>query len=343
MIPSRTRERFEYIDALRGFTMLLVIYAHLVGIVVRETDYSTGLFCGVIMHRIRMPLFFFVSGFFAYAVYDFALFKKRMKNRIFKQLYPTITVGLLYLLTIGCKDVGGVIMSSGKYGYWFTYCLFQTFVLFAVISLCMTVCGIKESVQKKIWWLVLILSSILDAYIKLRRPEVLETAPSLFLSYKKTIYLMPFFYFGVLCRAYHNRFMQIFDNYWFYIIICILWASSYYKMNPVLFRVSGYLGIIVLFGIFYYLRTFLSSDSKISERLRFIGCNTLPIYLFHNFFIYYLGKIENIKILTVLIDKPVIELIFFIVVSYLIAEVCLGIDKLLKNYLPRVHKYILGT
>ena len=101
------KERFEYIDALRGFTMLLVIYAHFAGLVAQGADGDIGIFCSVIMHRIRMPLFFFVSGFFAYALYDSALFRKRLRNRITKQLWPTVVVCTLYVTVTGAIMNGG--------------------------------------------------------------------------------------------------------------------------------------------------------------------------------------------------------------------------------------------
>lgn len=56
------KKRFEYIDAMRGFTMLLVVCAH-----VATYSYQTDL---VTFHAafstFRMPLFFFISGFILY-------------------------------------------------------------------------------------------------------------------------------------------------------------------------------------------------------------------------------------------------------------------------------------
>lgn len=59
----QVQKRYEYIDCMRGLTMLLVVYYHIIGQVLGMVDQS-GLsnFCG----GFRMPLFFFVSGFLAY-------------------------------------------------------------------------------------------------------------------------------------------------------------------------------------------------------------------------------------------------------------------------------------
>ena len=55
-------KRIEYIDAMRGFAMILVIYFHI-------PSYCLGnAYIGFndILEWVRMPLFFFISGFVFY-------------------------------------------------------------------------------------------------------------------------------------------------------------------------------------------------------------------------------------------------------------------------------------
>ena len=52
-------KRIEYIDALRGFTMLLVVYHHIQFIGYGDNDFDS--FNDVFI-KFRMPLFFFISG-----------------------------------------------------------------------------------------------------------------------------------------------------------------------------------------------------------------------------------------------------------------------------------------
>ena len=59
-------KRIEYIDALRGFTMLLVVYAHVRLYGYHQIDDITPNSYNSIFLFIRMPLFFFVSGFVLY-------------------------------------------------------------------------------------------------------------------------------------------------------------------------------------------------------------------------------------------------------------------------------------
>lgn len=61
---SNKTKRIEYIDALRGFTIILVIYAHVVFSSYGENGGSLESFSfNDIFLSFRMPLFFFISGF----------------------------------------------------------------------------------------------------------------------------------------------------------------------------------------------------------------------------------------------------------------------------------------
>lgn len=55
--------RIQYLDCMRGFTMILVVYSHLVifGYQVDGRNLMNGVFLLFIM-----PLFFWVSGYLAY-------------------------------------------------------------------------------------------------------------------------------------------------------------------------------------------------------------------------------------------------------------------------------------
>lgn len=54
-------DRIEYIDAMRGFTMLLVVCSHVETFMVGSPLKSINALLG----EFQMPLFFFVSGFVA--------------------------------------------------------------------------------------------------------------------------------------------------------------------------------------------------------------------------------------------------------------------------------------
>lgn len=79
--------RLGYIDAIRGFTMILVVYGHVVIFLLEKSAHLSSN-VNEIFVLFTMPLFFFISVFFAYSAnYDWKLFNRRSFNRIVKQLY----------------------------------------------------------------------------------------------------------------------------------------------------------------------------------------------------------------------------------------------------------------
>lgn len=78
---------------------------------------------------IRMPLFFFINGYFVYSNnYDWKLLAKRSKNRLLRQLYPTIIFWAFYCLLYENVQFDS-LLDSGKRGYWFTLVVVEMFFL----------------------------------------------------------------------------------------------------------------------------------------------------------------------------------------------------------------------
>ena len=107
MSTTISTKRIEWIDALRGFTMLFVVYYHLevCGLFIDSPAHGLNGF----FRTFRMPLFFFISGFVAYKNnelwnlnnYKTKLIKKRLMMR-------------MYLKEIGLKIDALVIMTIKK-------------------------------------------------------------------------------------------------------------------------------------------------------------------------------------------------------------------------------------
>lgn len=59
------KQRIEYLDAMRGMTILLVVYGHIALNCGASVDAP---FCWMPISTFYMPLFFFLSGLLSYAV-----------------------------------------------------------------------------------------------------------------------------------------------------------------------------------------------------------------------------------------------------------------------------------
>ena len=91
MIQSQKKTRIEWLDAMRGFTMILVVMFHV----------STQSFCQLdnsssstpFLLLFRMPLFFFVSGFLVYKPtfeWEIKKYISLVAKKVRIQLLPTI-------------------------------------------------------------------------------------------------------------------------------------------------------------------------------------------------------------------------------------------------------------
>lgn len=134
---NQPTKRLEYVDALRGFIMLIIVYWHinLFSFDILKDINQINSFENIFL-PFGMPLFFFISGFFAYRenqVWN----KKNIINIIsekFKQLViPTLLLSVL-LIYIFNKSFVGYILSPAKYGFWFTFSLFEYYVVYIFIS-----------------------------------------------------------------------------------------------------------------------------------------------------------------------------------------------------------------
>lgn len=63
-----TKQRIEYLDAMRGFCMILVVYSHL------GNTNTPDLFCNNVFLTFRMPLFFFSEWIFMFFTICSSLF-----------------------------------------------------------------------------------------------------------------------------------------------------------------------------------------------------------------------------------------------------------------------------
>ena len=125
-----SRERLFYIDALRGFAILLVVIGHIPQYIfyhgyeeaIRHSHYLA------FVSSFHMPLFMMVSG------YVMNLDRLKPLNRL-KLLIPFFIFGLLYALCFE-STLMGFFLSPYKYGYWYLPVLVFFVFLLSFIKCC---------------------------------------------------------------------------------------------------------------------------------------------------------------------------------------------------------------
>ena len=281
------KKRIGYIDALRGFTIILVVLQHIVSMYFRPNELNP---LYLWLQQVRMPLFFFVSGLVFYKVQRtwnlkecVLFFKKKTTVQI---ISPAIFM-LLYFLYLDINIVDGVLNKS-KCGYWFTYTLFTYFIFYITTqktALHFRINGYSND--------ILILSTgILVCLISLHSTSWDKSISGLLSAEKWKYYI--FFILGTLAKKESSLFTESLDKRLLIPICIILFTTINIILNDipstaakiVLQTTGSILGILILFSVFKKLDRYLTDNKVTGRTMQFIGRRTLDIYLIHFFFVY---------------------------------------------------------
>ncbi|MBR5332696.1 MAG: acyltransferase family protein [Muribaculaceae bacterium] len=199
--------RINYIDALRGFTMFLVVFGHVMLYSFNLGGYDSII--GSIFLTFRMPLFFFVAGIFSYKAiqyWNFKFYCNSIRKKILAQIVPTVFFATIFLI---CQNQNPIISLTkfGFGGFWFTIVLFEMFFIYYSVSL------ISNCTSSKICDLILIGLSILGITILVFFRQ--ENWAWNFFCLENLVKYFQFFTFGILCKKYSSHFFKAINNHTF--------------------------------------------------------------------------------------------------------------------------------
>lgn len=285
-------KRIGYIDAMRGFSMILVVFGHVLLSMGFPTD-STIL--GSILLTFRMPLFFFVSGFFAFRVMDkwtIKLLKSILKRKIQAQIICTIVFYSLYQLCHSKTPL--LFLTDGFSWFWFTIVLFQMFLIYMILA------AVEKVLRKPIVVTPgLVILSILFFFIFVKCSGN-DNKMWTILSWYYLVEYFQFFAFGILARKYYHRFEQlllsnsfrtiVIVSYTFLLLAVYGFDKAFANYNSAVYNIFSmvlirYAGLSTVFVLFYNNSTYFAGDEKPCRWLRFVGRRTLDIYMLHVFFL----------------------------------------------------------
>lgn len=353
--PKR-KERMEWLDAMRGFTMILVVAYHVaqMGFLQPVKQSSSMSF----LMLFRMPLFFFVSGFLAYKAslaWDFSTFTSLLGKKIRIQIIPTAVFFLFSCVALYPKfwpALESGLHSPTKGGYWFTLVLLYMFVLYYIFSY------LESKIGRKSWIpITLFFLASLVAYETCYLPQYCWWAdgyrgkePSTWLDDTSVIQLMkymPFFLFGNIVRRYWHLAQRIMDSRWFYpvivtlVIFCTMDVLKWHTLRMAWANLPSTMAkFILLTMVFMYFRhyaVYFSQMTFIGTCLQYIGRRTLDIYLLHYLFLPDLpavGAFFKLNKHNFAIDITLAVLIALIVIAFsIITSNILRISPIFRKYL----------
>ena len=278
------KQRIEYIDAMRGFTMILVVYSHI-------CNYCLGdkwMGWNDVFFLFRLPCFFFISGW----LFDYLKrpAKEIVKHKFMVQIVPTV----IFLLLLAPPPLFFSRLGATKGGYWFTFALFEFFLLRLF----------SERYMKK-WggaFAIIISASAFCYDIYYNRLQhglatihySLFTIHSLtdvlgFLSFITWRYYL-FFYIGTWVKQHFETFIRCVSQP--AVIILTVAGFAAVALIPhtdnalreyLIFAIGGILGHAMVFTAFRTFAKWFSKEHLLGRSLQYIGTRTLDLYLLHYF------------------------------------------------------------
>lgn len=334
-------KRIEYIDALRGFAMILVVYFHIsaYGFGSYETGYND------IIERFRMPIFFFISGWLFYKanrIWNWETIVDLLKKKWMQLIIPTVIFMTLYLIIFGYWDFSS--LGSDKKGYWFTFVLFEFIAIYVTAEALLNKHHTtKGEIRVMIIILLLSVSAFYYAKYYTRYSEELgnwKTILGLF-SFVKIRHII-FFWFGTIVKKHFDRFIRITSNSYlitvlvvFFIVLCLF--PNIFSINGleyVAYLLAGLSGTVVIFTIFQHFSLFSFHS------LQFIGRRTLDIYLIHYFFLPY--HIEFIATKFNLYENHFLCMLISIGLAFFVIAFSLVFSRIIR-FSPILAKYLLAV
>ena len=347
-------KRIGYIDAMRGFTMILVVYSHVCGFCLG--DRSMGF--NDVLFLFRMPCFFFISGWLFYKAdrqWNRQTVRQIVSRKFMVQILPTF-IFLMLLITVHDGQSPMVFFSrlgATKGGYWFTFALFEFFILY-ILSVLVFRKRQSDGLQLCVALAISVSAFCYDVYYNYLTQHYSPFQSSNlstflgFLSFMTWRYYL-FFFLGTLAKKHFHIFLRLTDNrilmiaaFVGFCVVACLPHSDNVVSEYLIFAVGGVLGMTIVFTLFRHLSltspftfhpslfTPLTSEHSF---LTYIGRRTLDIYLLHYFFLprFLLPYGQQLRSF----NNPFLELAVALLLALIVTAVCL-----LASYVIRLSPFL---
>lgn len=322
------KQRIEYIDAMRGFTMILVVYSHVCHFCLGDSLLGFN----AVFILFRLPCFFFISGWL-FETIAYQPFWKVARRKMMVQLIPTF----VFLFLLAPPPEFFHQLGAFKGGYWFTFVLFEFFVFYMLlVQLC------------RKWGLGMALLITLGSYCYARYYSAIQTTAvgwQIFavnvlggLSVVLWRYFL-FFNIGAWVRRHFGVFIRWTDKPVVLLVITAVFAcvastphKDHLLYEMIRFYLGGISGMIMVFSLFRLSASWLQRV-RLSKPLQYIGTRTLDVYLLHYFFLprFLLSYADQLQAL----DCNVVEFFVILGITLLVLVV-----TLLVSYLIRLNHFL---
>ena len=287
--------RMQYVDALRGVSILLVVLHHVFGKMGPVMALPSALALRETFASFLMPLFFFLSGYFAYRAAD-RWTAGKLRDVFSKKVCAQI-IGTAVFATIFCLwfdiDIPAFFSNIGDGEYWFTVVLFQMFVLYILLMLLTR--GLRRG-DRIFTALTIVLATVMYAVnicltVSHNCIQLCNFTDAC--GWGKLTFFFPYFAIGLLARGSGTRLFRLMTRRFFSFVnvavflLCLIFISDidYTSKGKLLHLACGVSGVLTLFMLFYGSRRYFDSGRALPRVMSFVGRRTLDIYFIHYLFL----------------------------------------------------------
>ena len=323
------KQRIEYIDAMRGLTMILVVFSHI-------CNYCLGdkwMGYNDVFFLFRLPCFFFISGWlFAQPErqWNSVSISSTIRHKFRVQIIPTF----IFLLLLAPPPLFFTKLGAVKGGYWFTFALFEFFLL----------CMFSERYLKKWGALFAVVISVAafsyDVFYNRYFSSMGWLTKTLgFLSFMTWRYYL-FFFVGTWVKYHFDAFIRYTSKPLVlgfvaagFVGVALIPQSDAVPLAYLVFALGGIFGIILVFTFFRVFSGAFTKQHVLGRTLQYVGTRTLDIYLIHYFilprFLQPFG--EQLR----MYDCKPLEFVVSLGLALMVVVVCL-----LVSYLVRLNPFL---
>lgn len=307
----------------------------------------------------RMPLFFFISGFFAYSttvVWDFATLCRSLWKKIRIQVVPTVIFFSLFVIMLhrgSWEKAISLLQHDTKGGYWFTIVLLQMFVIYYSFAF-LEHFFVPFLERFRLRWLPITLLWLfaLCVYASWYMPSWFHYQKAAWLqwsSFSQTIIFMHFFLAGNIVHRYWARFQRLFDAPWFaslVLTIAVVALCEHFRWHELRRQwanlprtMAMYSLMLTVILVFRHYAPVFSRNTAVGRALQYVGMRTLDIYLLHFLFIIHIPAIG--PWLQTCRPNFVLDLAVSVAGAVLVVAVCLAASAVLRIS-PFFRRHLFG-
>lgn len=363
--------RIEYIDALRGFVMLLVVLGH---VPMYCYHHLSGISFSTIPSTFHLALFFFISGWFVNSravrnadatlrlrydngngrteprrngITELRSCGLKVREKFVQLIVPTMVFFLLYCWLFDIDIIENLWDDKYKSGYWFCIVLFCFYV---ILTLTLTI-TVTRTKTKKLGGalLCLILAAVFLMFNTNAVTRLLTEwhIPNL-LCLQQWQYFI-FFYMGHMAHRYQEQFFDWLDNGRVMAAGILLFFGSlfaYYHQPVGLLEIKmafilwGGLGSVLSFAFFRKYKDSFSRETYIGRTLQYIGRRTLDVYLLHFFFLP--KSLSGLGVALMGNGNQTVELFVSLAIAMIVIALCLLMGNIIRLS-PQLAHWVLGA